>query len=109
VTTAFLRWTEFPCVAGSGADKPSSAFYSLSGPPARSSSGIGSRRILGVVGLLSGVWGVLRLLAGLHAPPVMLPHDVLMLIVALVLWSNSRLQSGRAGPADLSAGYLTSR
>ena len=43
------------------------------------------RRWIGLAGLLFGAWGVLRFLVGLHAAPVMLPHDLLTLVLGLVL------------------------
>jgi hypothetical protein len=47
------------------------------------------RRIMGTAGILFAAWGVLRWMAGLHSPPVMFAHDVLMLIVALVLCAST--------------------
>jgi hypothetical protein len=41
------------------------------------------RRWVGGAGLVFGAWGVLRILVGLHSPPVMLPHDLLMLVLGL--------------------------
>jgi hypothetical protein len=43
------------------------------------------RRWMGLAGLVFGLWGVLRFLVGLHSPPVMLPHDLLMPSLALNL------------------------
>jgi hypothetical protein len=51
------------------------------------------RSILGLAALLFGLWGTLRWLAGLHSPPVMFPHDLLMLVVALVLGGSTLLYS----------------
>jgi hypothetical protein len=43
------------------------------------------RRWTGLVGLLFVAWGVLRIMMALHAPPVTLPHDLLVLVLGLGL------------------------
>jgi hypothetical protein len=43
------------------------------------------RRWIALAGLLFGAWGILRFLVGLHSAPMMLPHDLLMLVLGLVL------------------------
>jgi hypothetical protein len=60
------------------------------------------RRVLGSIGLLFGVWGVLRWLVGTHSPPVMFAHDILMLIVALVLCGATLAYSPDERPVDIN-------
>jgi hypothetical protein len=61
------------------------------------------RSILGLTGLLFGSWAVLRWLAGLHSPTVMFPHDVLMLILALVFGGSTLVYSPTESPVERSA------
>jgi hypothetical protein len=64
------------------------------------------RRWIGLAGLLFGAWGVLRFLVGLHAAPVMLPHDLLMLVLGLVL-CGAVLAFPRRGHDAKSSGAAT--
>ena len=56
------------------------------------------RRWIGLGAASFGMWAAVRWLVGLHAPTVMLAHDVLMLVVALLL-ASSVLIFGPASPA----------
>lgn len=47
------------------------------------------RSILGLVALVFGASAALRWFAGLHSPPVMFSHDVLLLVIALVLGGST--------------------
>lgn len=64
------------------------------------------RSILGSVGVLFGMWGVALWLVGLHSPPVMIAHDILMLVVAYVLCGATLVYSPdepRAGIKPLNS------
>jgi hypothetical protein len=56
------------------------------------------RRWVGLGAASFGMWGAVRWLVGLHAPTVMLAHDVLMLVVPLLL-ASSVLILGPESPA----------
>jgi hypothetical protein len=45
-----------------------------------------NRVVLGLAGLGFGAWGLLNLVM-LHSPPVMLPHTLLVLVVAMGFWA----------------------
>lgn len=61
------------------------------------------RRWVGGAGLFFGAWGVLRFLVGLHSPPVMLPHDLLMLVLGFTLSCAVLVFQGRKSESSAAA------
>jgi hypothetical protein len=58
------------------------------------------RSWIGVGATSFGAWGILRWLVGLHSPPVMFWHDVLMLVVALLLGSSLLVVGSESAPIE---------
>ena len=58
------------------------------------------RRWIGLGAAGFGAWGILRWLVGLHSPPVMFWHDVVMLVVALLLGIAVLVVGSESAPVE---------
>lgn len=58
------------------------------------------RRWIGLAAASFGAWGILRWFVGLHSPPVMFWHDVVMLVVALLLGIAVLVVGSESAPVE---------